>query len=117
VNGVVTRHNITLPGQQERQYPTQALREVLAAFAPQEDVLPDDLVAAWVLEEQDALLVARHTATGVATAPGSLAEVVRTASCTSCNSGSLPIATSRQGNERLPGPPCSPGPWLATNAP
>jgi hypothetical protein len=70
INGTITRHNVTLPGQSERQYLTAQLREALTAFAEQDEQLPDDLAEAWELEEAGALLVARHRATGVATLPG-----------------------------------------------
>lgn len=75
INGVITRHNVTLPGQSERQYTTPQLREVLTAFAEREETLPADLATAWALEEAGALLVARHHATGVSTAPGTLAQI------------------------------------------
>jgi len=75
VNGVITRHLVTLPGQPERAYPTPALREALSAFAEREEALPADLSAAWELHEHAALLVARHRATGVATEPGLLIQV------------------------------------------
>lgn len=51
------------------------LREVLTAFAEQEETLPADLAAAWTLHEQEALLVATHTATGVSTEPGTLVQI------------------------------------------
>lgn len=75
VNGVITRHNVTLPGQSARQYLTAHLREVLTAFDEREERLPDDLAATWELHEQEALLVARHTATGVTTEPGTVPQV------------------------------------------
>jgi hypothetical protein len=75
INGVVTRHHVTLPGQPQRQYLTQHLRDLLTSFPEREEALPDDLVAAWSLEEHEADLRARHTATGVTTDPGTLWQV------------------------------------------
>jgi ParB/RepB/Spo0J family partition protein len=75
VNGVTTRHLVTLPGQPERAYTTPALREALLAWAERDEALPADLAAAWDLSEQAALLVARHRATSVATEPGLLIQI------------------------------------------
>jgi hypothetical protein len=64
-----------MPNQQERQYTTAQLRELLPAFAEVDEALPPELADAWTLEEHEHLLLARHTATGVTTKPGTLAQV------------------------------------------
>jgi ParB-like chromosome segregation protein Spo0J len=80
INGTITRHNVTLPGQSERQYLTAQLREALTAFPEQEERMPERL-AAWQIEEWpgDWRIIARHTATGVHTHVGTLKQIIEEA--------------------------------------
>jgi hypothetical protein len=80
INGTITRHNVTLPGQSERQYLTEQLREALAAFPERDEQLPERL-SAWQIEEWpgDWRIIARHTATGVHTHVGTLKQIIEEA--------------------------------------
>jgi ParB/RepB/Spo0J family partition protein len=80
INGAITRHNVTLPGQSERQYLTEQLREALTAFPEREERMPERLPT-WQIEEWpgDWRIIARHVPTGVHTHVGTLKQIIEEA--------------------------------------